>query len=31
MTEKRQENLAIRVSSDPILLKKVFSKLKDPQ
>jgi hypothetical protein len=31
MVEKKQENLAIRVSSDPILLKKVFIKLKDPQ
>jgi hypothetical protein len=31
MTEKNNDNLAVRVSSDPILLKTIFTRLKDPQ
>lgn len=31
MTEKSIDNLAVRVSSDPILMKNIFSRLKDPQ
>lgn len=31
MTDKPTDNLAVRVASDPTLIKKIFTRLKDPQ
>ena len=31
MTDKPMDNLAVRVASDPTLIKKIFTRLKDPQ